>query len=259
MIYIWKDEYPVFLELANLISSELDMPNEITNDLSKEGTWIIFFESFINHRHIFEKRKYIMVQTENILESVRLDSPNLRQEYQNFLRNAYAVWDYTKNFRLGYSKYYQIQYEQSKDMDVFFYGSINPRRKHILDQIPNLSTVSATSDIKVDFFPALWNYVRRSKIVLCINYYENSNTDVIRLAPLLTNRTFFIAEKTIDPSHNNRTEYVVSDYNNIPALCKYYLENPKERLKYIESGYNYIKNNPILLPDIYSERNINYV
>ncbi len=143
MIYIWKDEYPVFLELANLISSELDMPNEITNDLSKEGTWIIFFESFINHRHIFEKRKYIMVQTENILESVRLDSPNLRQEYQNFLRNAYAVWDYTKNFRLGYSKYYQIQYEQSKDMDVFFYGSINPRRKHILDQIPNLSTVSA--------------------------------------------------------------------------------------------------------------------
>jgi hypothetical protein len=196
-------------------------------------------------------RKYIVVQTENIKESLLLQGEHNQSLYRNFLKNAVAVWDYTKNFRLGYSRYYEIQYEQSKDIDVLFYGSINPRRKEILDKISNVHVISSSGDIKTNFFPNLWNYIRRSKITLCINYYENSNTDIVRLVPLLTNRAFFISEKTVDFVHNNAKEYVVADKDDIPALCRYYLENPEQRIKYIESGYNYIKNNPIVLPDIY--------
>jgi hypothetical protein len=253
MIYIWKDTYPIFGQLANLISHEIGLPNEITDDLSKEGTWIVFFTSFFHHRHILANRKYIVVQTENLNQSALLQNGG-KEEYINFLNGAYDVWDYTTNFRLGYSKFYELEYEDSKDIDVLFYGCINDRRRAILSQIPNTVTLSSSGDIRQHYFPQLWNYIRRSKITLCINFYENSNTDVVRLAPLLTNRAFFISEKTIDPIHNSRTEYVVSDYEKIPELCNFYLTSPKERLKYIDSGFEYIKNNPVTIPDMYNVR-----
>lgn len=258
MIYIWKDTYPVFAQLANLISYEIGLPNEITDDLSKEGTWIVFFTSYFHHRHILAGRKYIVVQTENLNQSLLLQNGG-KEEYIKFLNGAYDVWDYTTNFRLGYSKFYELEYEDSKDIDVLFYGSVNDRRRAILSQIPNTVILSSSGDVSQHFFPQLWNYIRRSKITLCINYYENSNTDVVRLVPLLSNRAFFISEKTIDPIHNNRTEYVVCDYDRIPETCDFYIKNPKERLKYIDSGFEYIKNNQIVVPNIYPERNASHV
>lgn len=258
MIYIWKDTYPVFNQIAKLISHELNVPNEITDDLSRDGTWIVFFTSFFHHRHILAGRKYIVVQTENLNESALLKNGG-REEYIKFLNEAYDVWDYTSNFRLGYSKFYELEYEDSKDIDVLFYGCLNERRRLILSQIPNAVVLSSSGDVSQHYFPNLWNYIRRSKITLCINFYENSNTDVVRLIPLLTNRAFFIAEKTIDTVHNSRTEYVVAEYEKIPELCSFYLANPKERIKYIDSGLEYIKNNPFILPNIYHKTNISYV
>lgn len=258
MIYIWKDTYPVFNQIAKLISHELNVPNEITDDLSKDGTWIVFFTSLFHHRHILAGRKYIVVQTENLNESALLKG-GAREEYIKFLNDAYDVWDYTSNFRLGYSKFYELEYEDSKDIDVLFYGCLNERRKLILSQIPNAVVLSSSGDVHQHYFPHLWNYIRRSKITLCINFYDNSNTDVVRLIPLLTNKAFFIAEKTIDPIHNNRTEYVVAEYEKILELCNFYLSKPKERLKYIDSGFEYIKNNPLVLPDIYHKKNTSYV
>jgi hypothetical protein len=258
MIYIWKDTFPPFAQLGRLISYELGVPNEITDDLSKEGTWIIFFTSYFHHRHILAGRKYIVVQTENLNESALLQNGG-KEEYIKFLNGAYDVWDYTTNFRLGYSKFYELEYEESKDIDVLFYGSVNERRRLILSQIPNIVVLNSPGHIQEHHYPMLWNYIRRSKITLCVNYYDNSNADVVRLVPLLSNRTFFIAEKTIDPIHNSRTEYVVCDYEKIPEMCSYYLSNPKERLKYIDSGFQYIKNNPFSFPNIYSERNADNV
>lgn len=248
MIYIYKDPYPPFFQLAKIISSELKVENEITDDFSKDGLWIVFFTSYQRHLNILKNKKYIVVQTENIEESGFFRGAGLRDKYIKFLSQSVFVWDYTSNFKLGYSKIYELEYEESKDIDVLFYGAMNPRRKHILDQIPK--KVMLTGGDESGYYPNLWNYIRCAKIVLNINFYERSDTNVVRICPLLTNRIFFITEKTIEPEHNNRTEYVVADYEKLPELCKYYLENPLERLKFIESGYNYIKNSPIILPEI---------
>lgn len=249
MIYIYKEPYLPFVQLANIISHELKVPNEITDDLSKDGIWIVFFTSYLYNKNILARKKYIVIQTENLNESMILKQGRL-DDYLNFLKNAYDVWDYTSNFKLGYSKYYELEYEESKDIDCLFYGSVNERRNKILSQIPNIHIISDPPGQKEKgYFPTLWNYIRRSKITLCINFYDNSNTDVVRLAPLLSTRVFFISEKTIDSQHNSRTEYVITDYEKIPELCQYYLKNPLERIKYIESGYEYIKKNPLIIPN----------
>lgn len=244
MIYIYKDKYPPFIQLANVISKELNCPYEITDDFSKDGIWIVFFTVYLYNREKLEGKKYIAVQTENINESTFLRRESNRENYKAFLNNAIDVWDYTENFKLGYSSYYEIEKENSKEIDVLFYGAMNPRRDQLLKKIPNCKILNDGEE----FFPKLWNMVLRTKIVVYVDFYEKSHTNTVRICPLLSNRIFFIAERsTHDPDIK---DYVTAKYEDIPKMCEYFLSRPEERLEYIERGYNYIKNNPVQIPKI---------
>ena len=253
MIYIEDSNYQVFKQLASVIAYELKTNGidcKITSDTSlTDGTWILFFSAFYSGSDSipFYKRlaaPYIVVQTENMGQSVIIN--NQREAYNSFLKNAKYVWDYVTNFKLGFSKIYQIEFEETKDIDVLFYGWVNERRRHVLSQIPNATIVEGGKDA---YMPNLWNYIRRSKIVLIINFYDPSNPDPIRVTQLLSCRTFIIAEKTKFADYDKNTEFILADYEQIPKLCEYYLKNPLERVNWIERGYTYIKNNPIHFPN----------
>lgn len=244
MIYIEKSESYVYSHIARIISYELNFPNCITDDFSKKGLWILFATGFMNNIHKFIDSPYIVVQTENYKQSnnQRLQT----QEYIDFLNNALLVWDYTSNFKIGYSLINEIEFEESKPIDVLFYGSLNDRRKNLLSKINNCVILDASN--KNSWFPNLWNSIRNSKIVLSVHYYTPSNNDMVRIAPLLSNNIFTISEKCNDENFNNITDLVIGDYENIPELCKYYLQHPYKRIVMKKRGYEYIIKNPIKIP-----------
>jgi hypothetical protein len=163
------------------------------------------------------------------------------------------VWDYTSNFRFGYSLLNEIEFEESKPIDVLFYGSLNDRRRNILSKIDNCKILDPTDTNS--WFPNLWNSIRNSKIVLSINYYNSSNNDMARIAPLLSNNIFTISEKCSDERVNNIEDLIIVDYNDIPDVCKYYLKHPEKRISMKKRGYEYIIRNPIKIPTVLS----NYV
>jgi hypothetical protein len=236
MIYIEKSKNPIFYRLSKVISEQLLVKNEITDDFSKKGIWILFLSSFLEKSYKQIEGPYIHVQLEN--PDIIIDGQILfkNQEFIDFMNKATYLWDIRNNLTFGYSKIYQIEYEESKDIDILFYGAINDRRTNILSKLKNCTILNHV------YSNDLWPFIRRSKIVLFINYYNPDYPNWVRIAPALTTRNFIIVEKNIDESFNNINDFVITDYHNIIDTCYYYLKNTDKRIEFIERGYNYIRN-----------------
>lgn len=240
MFYIHHTYSLVFHDIARVIKNEIGDNCEITRDTTKkDGVWILFFDSFWNGIHKQISGNYIAVQSEPLHVK---GSP----EYLEYLENAIQVWDYTKNFKIGYSKIWEADYQQMKPIDVLFYGSMNDRRASVLNSIKGITILSGENSCYGD---SLWvEYIAKSKIILSVAFYEPSNNDLFRIAPLLSNRCFVISEKCNDEEFNNNPNILTCTKEEMPDLCDYYLSRPIERLEWIDRGYEYIKSNPIKLP-----------
>lgn len=233
MIYIDPTPHPYFKNLAKVIQYHLDEPSEITDDYSKEGTWILNFVSFKNGVSI--NGPYIAVQTEQM---------NIKgtAEYKAFLKRAIKVWDWTDNMWFGYSPIYRLEADEAKDIDVLFYGTLNERR---LKTLQNLTRKSPLTIVVNEYGPAIWKRIHRTKIVLSLHYYEEPQNDMPRIAPLLSNRAFVICEKTVDPKFNALSDHlVIVEKEAIPEAVEYYLARPFERFDWADKGYDWIRKNP---------------
>lgn len=86
--------------------------------------------------------------------------------------------------------------EEDRDIDVFFYGAMRPRRRKLLDQMRQrgLRVVSNEGDVGFsnDFRDA---QLRRAKLVLNMHAYDDSRiVEVVRLGQLLRRRRAVLCE-----------------------------------------------------------------
>lgn len=241
MIYIDRSPHPYFKILAQLIAFHCKQPNEITNDYTKKGLWILNYVSFKSKVHL-KVRHYIAVHTE------QLNSKGTK-EYMDFLKAAKEVWqwgnekieaDIVKPFVFGYSDFYRLQMEEAKDIDVLFYGSLNNKR---LDIIGDLDRKYKLTIVRDQYGADVMKYVMRSKIVLSIHYYPDPQEDFPRIAPLLSVKAFVICQQSVDEDYNANPNLVIRAAEYINEACGYYLQNPLERIKYQDLGYDYIRKN----------------
>lgn len=144
-------------------------------------------------------------------------------------------------FPFAYNTYYkdilQSVGEQNKDLDVLFYGSPNPRRNAIIDELKK--------DFKVVHVHPFENYteqcihIKRAKVVINIYFREKNRVfDYYRMANLISNEVFAISET---PDHmdfeieKNLIDYdkylICAEYNDIVNTVKKYLSISEEERK----------------------------
>lgn len=132
----------------------------------------------------------------------------------------FQLWDYSprniekfkelgiegaKLLKIGYQKELtRLGSTKSKDIDVLFYGSVNERRKSILDALEAMG-------LKVKVLFGVYGkdrdeWVERSKIVLNHHYYEAQIFEIIRVFYLLTNSVAVVGE--------------VNESTSIDMMCK---------------------------------------
>lgn len=238
-MYLIHSQSGYFQSIAKMIEESIGEPCKYSRDPNERGTWILFFTSYLSNFYTKIKDPYILVQTE-LHETVF----NRYPEYKIMHDKAIKVLDFTDNLQIGYTTSYRLECEDSKDIDVLFYGVLSNRRKLIIDSIdvPNKVVFSTSPPTHG---PELWKYINRSKIILNISAYENRREpDWIRLAPLLSNRCFVITESVDNKDfmsliHN----LVIVDYNKLKTTVDYYLKNPLERIKAADKGFDYIRHN----------------
>lgn len=233
MIYIDETEHGYFKSLAMLISYHLDKPCEVTTDYSKKGLWILNYWSQLYksvYKIVANGCEYIAVQTEPL-------HIKGHKSYINFLNNAVEIWDYTKTFQIGYSDLFRLEMEAVKDIDILFYGKVNSKRREIISEIPKVTIIEGV------YSPDIFKYIMRSKIILSLTFHDKSNADWTRIAPLLSNNAFIIAEECHDKEFNTLKDHIViRKADEIPSACHYYLHNPIGRIKMADKGTKYIKN-----------------
>lgn len=128
--------------------------------------------------------------------------------YEKLLANAEIVWDYSQENTRSLAESFGISAKtvfpgyvpemtcltdnMPKDIDILFYGAINPRRQAILDELSKYN-------IKVENFKGYstkrdWA-IARAKLVINIHFYYPAILEIPRLSFLWANKIPVLSEK----------------------------------------------------------------
>lgn len=180
--------------------------------------------------------------------------PATMRNYHLELLKSREVWDYSKQninrfkahgieaklLNIGYSPSYRFDTGGEKDIDVFFIGSINERRKHILSSLIDRGlNVCVPYNV---FGKELQEYQRRSKVFLNMHYYEDSPLNMVRLAPLWSNGLFALSENVHDADYIDfEPQMCLSDYDDLIEDTCYWVSHDRERNEQAMFAYEQFK------------------
>ncbi len=217
-----------FLELGELITYSLrdlgHTSNLVYNKIEPYQTNIIIGCHLIDitqAKHL--PKDTIVVNTEQINSSPTIWNNTIIEWV-----NKFQTWDYSvknieafklfgihhvQHLRIGYQKELnRIKPNNSKDIDVLFYGCINERRQRILNNL-----ISAKVRLKSLF--GIYGrdrdkWIERSKLIINIHYYESQIFEIIRTFYLFSNSVPVISEV-------NKTTSIESIYKPAIKPCEY--------------------------------------
>ncbi len=238
MLYVYFENI-TFQDLAQelvTIFQSMGYQAQLTSTISKQNyldLYIIFGMNDFNSP--LTPPNYIVYQLEQT--TGQDESKWFNERYLNYLRKALAVWDYSlinyqnlKKLGIRNIEYVPIQYLRtcdiikqcapaSKDIDIFFFGSMNDRRQSLITQLQSrgLNVVVKTNVWKAERD----ELIARSKFVLNIHFYQHSILETTRLSYLLSNNCHVISESSgdqlLDRWHQKYIQFAT--YDGLADLC----------------------------------------
>lgn len=222
--------------------------------------------------------------TADLIDKIPLSSIiyNLEQFDSKSMLNAailplfkrFTVWDYSKRnierFReLGCKNplyYVPIGYVPEltciksfspQDIDVLFYGSMNARRRKILEELKQRGlNVVALFGVYGEKRDAV---IARAKVIINIHFYEASIVEIVRISYLLANRKAVVAECSEDSefAEDLKTAVALAPYDKLVATCIELVSNEEKRHLLEKNGFEYftLKNEVNILCDVIEKRN----
>jgi hypothetical protein len=132
----------------------------------------------------------------------------------------------------------RIEPAANEDIDVLFYGSINQRRKYIIDALIaaglNVQVVFGAYGKKRDAL------IARSKVVLNIHYYESKIFESVRVSYLLANRRAVVSEYDAETEiDSDLCDAVVrADYSKLVEECIAVISDSTRRNHIAQAGFD---------------------
>lgn len=190
---------------------------------------------------------------------------NFEQVYQNpvVMTPAYAallrrhpVWDYSaRNIEalaahgikarlcgVGYMPgLTRIAPAATKDIDVLFIGSMNPRRGLVLDQI---AALGAKVKVAFDCYgPERDALIARARIVLNLHFYEAKLFEIVRVSYLLANRVCVVSETGLEPELEAPFAGGVAfaGYGGLAEACRRLLSDEEMRARIAARGFQQMR------------------
>ena len=265
MLYVYFDNQ-VFFDLAKGLVEALHqlgwMTTEMTNTIKNPSTssldlYIMFGMNDFNGPTLPDN--YIVYQLEQT--TCQDESHWFSQSYINCMKNAIEVWDYSlvnyQNLRqLGITKvrYVPLTYmsclceiipeNSKKQIDLLFYGSVNPRRQNMIDQLRQ-------TGLNVRCESNLWGTKRcellaQSKVVINLHYYHKAILETTRLSYLLSNQCVVISEHSRDPLLDKwHQDYLIfSDPEHFVETCQEVISHYPSFLQQYQKSFRQYQMNP---------------
>ena len=224
----------LFLLRNSLVSLGYDClikPNQMAEDRIN----ILIGYHLLQYGDYLKNYRYIPFQ----LEQLDSGNPWYSDNVQQILAAAEDIWDFSeinltfladqglmaKQVKIGYHPGLEIiPHAGERDIDVLFYGSINERRKELLEDLSEKAGVKVLQGV---FGAERDEMIGRSKIVLNMHYYPTRILESVRISYLLNNRSFVISEDAADNPYDE-VELVTAPYEKLIHRCHYFLRRPAE-------------------------------
>jgi hypothetical protein len=189
------------------------------------------------------------------LEQLDPGSPWLTPQLLELFRR-HVVWDYSPRnaeryaalglpaprvVPIGYVPALTRIAPAEEDVDVLFYGSVNPRRRRVLDAL-------AARGLRVEAVYGVYGEARdrliaRSRIALNLHFYEAKVFEVVRVSYLLANRRCVVSERGADPEEERQLEGGVAfaPYEELVETCARLAADPAARAALAATGHELMK------------------
>lgn len=170
------------------------------------------------------------------------------------LRGAAAVWEYSrrnmeilsqqgvtrvKYLPLGYHEKLELIRplpESDKTIDVLHYGSVNERRRRVLNELRRHCRVEELLGVYGVERDAA---IARSRVVLHVHYFEAKLAAQVRTSYLLNNRVAIVSEASDDEPHAGMM--VTAPYEGVVDACLRLIRDTAERERVARVGYERFK------------------
>jgi len=194
------------------------------------------------------------------LEQVEMGSAWFKPELVELFRR-HRVWDYSPRnaaalaalgvtvervLPIGYAPCLtRIRPAMVCDIDVLFIGSLNDRRKRVLQamQDTGLRVLAAFGA----YGAARDDLISRARLQLNCHFYEAKVLEMVRVSYLLANRCAVLSEPGADPAEVAALEGGVAfaDYRQLVERARALLADPTGRQRMAERGFELMKARPI--------------
>lgn len=230
--HVHASAYDEVLDVLEAALTSLGHPvARSVNGIQPDARNIVFGFYFLDHALAPQlPRDTLLFNTEQL---VRDDSPMARSTLW-WCQQGFEVWDYSpagvahlkglgvsaKLFRLGFHPALaRIAPAAEQDIDVLFYGSINERRRNIIEALKQRG---------LHVFLAFGAYgkprdalIARSKVVLNMHYYDSKIFEVVRCFYLMANAKAVVSEAGADTLMDEvyRPGLLTAPYEELAARC----------------------------------------
>jgi hypothetical protein len=185
------------------------------------------------------------------LEQVQAGSSWMRPELLDLFRQ-FPVWDYSARnvdrwAELGVPRPRCVPIgtvpemtripSRAEEIDVLFYGSINERRKTIIDA---LRARGVRAEAVFGVYGAERDHlISVSRLILNLHYYDARVFEIVRVSYLLANRRAVVSERGADPDEEAELEPGVAfaPYGELVDRCVDLLARPDERVRLADEGH----------------------
>ena len=229
MIVIILYQSAVFDDIAQLIRASIKKQTGITvsiaNNLIVDETYKDILYILLGANDLFLDKmpdKYIVWQFE------QFSSKWFKDQYIKILRGAQSVLDYSQrnckelHTRYGINAHFvpvlplpitHRTIKTNKTIDVLFCGSINDRRKKIIEELQNRGlVVECRSDL---WRTSLASKIRQSRLCLNMHYYPDATLETTRLLTLIKHEAQILSEPSsdtvLDKHYSKRVQFAQYD------------------------------------------------
>lgn len=189
------------------------------------------------------------------LEQLSGGSPFVTPAYLKLLER-YPVWDYSvrniaalralfpgkaavRHVPIGFvSELTRIPKQPNEDIDVLFYGSLNDRRRYVLDALRETGlAVHHAFGVYGQTRDAL---IARAKVVLNMHFYPSQVFEIVRVSYLLANSKAVVSEGGPDTEIDQDLVDAVAlaSYDQLTTTCQALIADSARRHRLGSDGYN---------------------
>jgi hypothetical protein len=170
------------------------------------------------------------------------ERPVLDYSIRNQAALARIGVEHARRLAIGYApSLSRVKRAPTKDIDVLFYGSLNPRRSAILESLRahGVNVVTLFNVFGAERDAA----IARAKIVLNMHFYEATIFESVRVSFLLANRACVLSEG--DASDPDIAPFAgglaLASYKGLVDRCRDLLADPAQRRGLEQAGFAAIK------------------